>query len=204
MSLTSNKERFFELLDCNVGRPGLKKLLAWLETTDFFVAPASTRFHEAYEGGLLEHSLAVYDAFNEFFMPDMSTPEEKESAAICTLLHDLCKANFYVVELRNRKNERGAWEKVPFYTVQDQFAFGHGEKSVYLIERFMRLKPNEAIAIRWHMGGFDDAARGGSFALSNAYDEYPLAVAVHLSDMIATYGLREGLPHGFGRKEKME
>ena len=84
----------------------------------------------------------------------------------------------------------GEWEKRPYYTVDDAFPFGHGEKSVYLIERFMRLKPAEAIAIRWHMGGFDSAAQGGNYTISDAYDRYPLAVKLHLADMEATY-LRE-------------
>lgn len=76
---------------------------------------------------------------------------------------------------------------MPFYTVEDQFPYGHGEKSVYLIERFMRLKTEEAVAIRWHMGGFDDAVRGGSFVISAAFEKYPLALLLHLADMQATY-----------------
>ena len=114
-----------------------------------------------------------------------------ESFAICGLLHDLCKAQFYKVGSRNVKNEEtGQWEKVPFYQVEDSFPYGHGEKSVFLIERFMRLKTSEAMAIRWHMGGFDDSVRGGSFAMSNAFRMYPLAVKLHLADLESTY-LRE-------------
>ena len=101
------------------------------------------------------------------------------------------KAQFYKVATRNVKNdETGQWEKRPYYSVEDAFPYGHGEKSVYLIERFVRLKPAEAMAIRWHMGGFDEAVKGGSFAISAAYDRYPLAVKLHLSDLEATY-LRE-------------
>lgn len=74
----------------------------------------------------------------------------------------------------------------------DQLPYGHGEKSVYLIEHFMRLKTDEAIAIRWHMGGFDDAVRGGSYAISDAYNRYPLAVKLHASDLIATYLMEQG------------
>ena len=89
------------------------------------------------------------------------------------------------------KNEAtGQWEKVPSYSVEDMFPYGHGEKSVFLIERFMKLKVEEAVAIRWHMGGFDDAVRGGSFALSLAFEKYPLAVKMHLADLESTY-LRE-------------
>ena len=117
--------------------------------------------------------------------------DSEESFAICALLHDVCKSQFYKTSTRNVKNdETGQWEKRPFYTVDDAFPFGHGEKSVYLIERFMRLKPVEAMAIRWHMGGFDDAAKGGSFAISLAFDRYPLAVKLHMADLESTY-LRE-------------
>ena len=107
-------------------------------------------------------------------------------------IHDLCKANFYKKGTRNVKNEAtGQWEKVPSYSVEDMFPYGHGEKSVFLIERFMKLKVEEAVAIRWHMGGFDDAVRGGSFALSGAFEKYPLAVKLHIADLEATYLLEQ-------------
>ena len=114
--------------------------------------------------------------------------DSEETFAICALLHDLCKANYYKPGTRNVKNEAtGQWEKVPSYSVEDLFPYGHGEKSVFLIERFMKLRVEEAVAIRWHMGGFDDAARGGCFAISEAYDKYPLAVKLHIADLEATY-----------------
>ena len=154
---------FVEIYNKNITRPGADRLLNWLETTDFFTAPASTRFHGACECGLVMHSINVYNAMMQHFYTE---GENAESYAICGLLHDLCKANFYKVSTRNVKNDAtGQWEKVPFYQVADQLPYGHGEKSVYLIEHFMRLKTAEAIAIRWHMGGFDDAARGGCFAV---------------------------------------
>lgn len=172
-----------------IKRPGADKLLAWLEKTDFFEAPASTRFHGAYEGGLCEHSLNVYQRLRSLLDTVPGAPEvSDESCAICALLHDLCKANFYKLGTRNVKNETtGKWEKAPFYTVEDQFPYGHGEKSVFLIERFMKLRTEEAVSIRWHMGGFDDAARGGSFAISEAYDHYPLAMLLHMADMLASH-----------------
>lgn len=182
------KEEFLTLYRTHITRRGADKLLEWIESTDFFQAPASTRFHAAYAGGLLEHSLNVYHVFLEkHFDPDS---DSMESVALCTLLHDLCKAGFYDVEMRNRKNEQGVWEKVPVYVVNDRFPYGHGEKSVFLIERFLKLTTEEAVAIRWHMGGFDDAAKAGSFAIAHAYERYPLAVKLHLSDLEATY-LRE-------------
>ena len=154
------KEEFINIYNENIHRKGSAELLEWMQKTDFFTAPASTKFHCACEQGL-------------------------------ALLHDLCKAQFYKISTRNVKNdETGQWEKKPFYSVDDAFPYGHGEKSVYLIERFMRLKPAEAIAIRWHMGGFDESVKGGSFSLSLAFEKYPLAVKLHLADLESTY-LRE-------------
>lgn len=183
-------EEFVEIYTRDIHRAGSEKLLEWLKTTDFFRAPASTRFHGACEQGLVMHSLNVHRAMTRYFLEEGDNPE---SFAICALLHDLCKANFYKPGTRNVKNEAtGQWEKVPTFTVEDAFPYGHGEKSVFLIERFMKLKTSEAVAIRWHMGGFDDAARGGSFAVSQAYDQYPLAVKLHMADLAATYLMEKG------------
>ncbi len=187
---TSPKDKFIDAYNTAISRQGSKELLDWLIKTDFFTAPASSRYHSAYEGGLCEHSLNVYNAMIDTF----NGGKPDESFAICALLHDLCKAEFYKSSTRNVKNETtGAWEKVPYYTIDDRFPFGHGEKSVFLIERFMRLKVDEAIAIRWHMGGFDDAAKGGSMAINSAYEKYPLAVKLHIADVMATY-LMENTP----------
>lgn len=183
--LTQLKHNFLDIFGKNITRRGADKLLEWIEGTDFFTAPASTRFHAAYEGGLLEHSLNVYSVLTTKHY-DAAT-DDLESFTLVSLLHDLCKAGYYTVSYRNAKNDRGEWEKVPYYSVEDQFPYGHGEKSVYLIERFMRLKTEEAVAIRWHMGGFDESVRGGSFSLANAFEKYPLAVKLHLSDLEATY-----------------
>lgn len=183
------KEEFIKIFTANVHRSGSQELLNWLETTDFFTAPASTKYHCACLGGLVQHSVNVYYTLTErYFNNETDSPE---SFAICALLHDLCKAQFYKVSTRNVKNETtGAWEKQPFYAVEDLFPYGHGEKSVFLIERFMRLKPAEAMAIRWHMGGFDDSAKAGNFSISVAFEKYPLAVQLHLADLESTY-LRE-------------
>ena len=184
------REEFCDIWRREVSRPGADRLLEWLSSTDFFKAPASTRFHGACEEGLVMHSLNVYHALMDRFFEEGDNPE---SMAVCGLLHDLCKANYYKAGSRNVKNEAtGQWEKVPIFMVEDQFPYGHGEKSVYLIERFIRLKPAEAVAIRWHMGGFDDAARGGCRAISEAYDAYPQAVKLHLADLTATYLMEKG------------
>ena len=182
----TQREEFLSIFRQHVARPGADRLLDWLDhKTDFFTCPASTRFHGACEGGLCMHSLNVDHALHD---NSFKEGDSEESFAICALLHDLCKANYYKVSTRNVKTDAtGQWEKVPYYTVEDQFPYGHGEKSVFLIERFMRLKTEEAVAIRWHMGGFDDAARGGSFAISEAYDRYPLAIKLHIADLTATY-----------------
>lgn len=183
--IKENKENFLSILS-EVKREGIEPLTKWLETTDFFTAPASTRYHESFEGGLCSHSLNVFDNFrklNELYGKGLTF----ETAALCSLLHDLCKINFYKASTRNVKNDTtGQWEKVPFYAVEDAFPMGHGEKSVFLIERFVRLSPSEAVAVRWHMGGFDDAARG-SLALSGAFEKYPEAIILHLADLAATY-----------------
>lgn len=140
-------------------------MLAWIETTDFYYAPASTRFHGNHEGGLLEHSLNVYDAL---------------------------KANYYAVGTKNVKDEAtGQWHKEPFYKAEDQFPVGHGEKSVIILLRHMKLTDEEIYAIRWHMSGFDSAVKGGDFGCSKAYDSCPFAVLLHLADMEATYLMEE-------------
>lgn len=183
------KQKFIEYYQTNIHREGADRLLEWLQTTDFFTAPASTRYHCACPGGLVQHSVNVFEVMTEKHYDPAC--DSMESFALCALLHDVCKAQFYKISTRNVKNEQtGQWEKVPYYTIEDAFPYGHGEKSVFLIERFVRLKPAEATAIRWHMGGFDDAAKGGNFSISVAYDKYPIAVKLHLADLEATY-LRE-------------
>lgn len=180
------KEEFIKIYKENITREGSAKLLEWIETTDFFTAPASTRYHCACESGLVMHSVSVYNTMIEKHFDEEN--DNPESFAICALLHDLCKAQFYKISTRNVKNEEtGRWEKVPYYSIEDRFPFGHGEKSVFLIERFMRLKLDEAMAIRWHMGEFGDK---NSNTISQAYDAFPLAVKLHLADLESTY-LRE-------------
>ncbi|MEG1501359.1 MAG: HD domain-containing protein, partial [Clostridiales bacterium] len=142
------RDQFIEIFNKYIQRAGGKELLDWLDTTDFYDAPASSRFHCACPHGLVQHSLSVYHLLRDKHWQE---GDNEESFAICGLLHDLCKAQFYKISTRNVKNEQtGAWEKQPFYKVEDSFPYGHGEKSVFLIERFMRLKTGEAMAIRWH------------------------------------------------------
>lgn len=172
------KEHFINLFKENIHREGADALLAWMEKSDFFTAPASTKYHLAREGGLCEHSINVYSRF------DCDNPE---SRAICGLLHDVCKTNYYDVAYRNAKDDNGKWQKVPYYTVEDKLPYGHGEKSVYIISGFMKLTREEAMAIRWHMGGFDDSVKSGSYAMSEAFRQFPVALRLHIADMEATY-----------------
>jgi hypothetical protein len=183
------RDKFIEIFNLHIEREGSKRLLDWISESDFFTAPASAKYHCAKEGGLVEHSVKVYEVLREKYFENET--DKEESFAICALLHDVCKINFYKNSTRNVKNEKtGIWEKQPFYSVEDAFPYGHGEKSVFLIERFMKLKTAEAIAIRWHMGGFDDSAKGGSFSIGLAYEKFPLAVKLFISDMESAY-LRE-------------
>lgn len=182
----THKEEFISIYNKYINRAGSKELLDWMQKTDFFTAPASTKYHCACECGLVMHSVSVFNTLMEKHFDEEK--DNAESFAIAALLHDLCKAQFYKVSTRNVKNEQtGQWEKQPFYAVEDSFPYGHGEKSVFLIERFMRLKIEEAMAIRWHMGGFEDS---NGFTVSLAYEKYPLAVKIHLADLESTY-LRE-------------
>ena len=182
------KDKFLEIYRNNIVRSGSDRLLEWILKSDFFTAPASTKFHGAYEGGLVEHSVNVY---NRLLGEVMSVPDlefSDETIAISALLHDICKVNTYKIEYRNRKNpQTGQWEQYPSYSVEDTVPYGHGEKSVYIINSFMRLTRDEAMAINWHMGGFDDRARGGSFSISKAFEMHPLAVLLHVADLKATY-----------------
>lgn len=190
------KDSFMEIYRENIKRPGADRLLNWLESSDFFSAPASTRFHLARPGGLVEHSVHVYNRLRELYSneigrnaegPSFLSDEEEETIAICGLLHDICKANFYGVEMRNRKNEQGRWEQYPFYVVNDQLPYGHGEKSVYIISGFMKLTREEAMAIRWHMGFSDNEFKAGGYSVGNAFEKFPLALMTHMADLQATF-----------------
>ena len=179
------KEEFLKLLK-STNREGMDKLIEFIEKTDFFKAPASTRFHGDYEGGLLEHSMKVYEILKE--KVEKSTfPIEvaPESLIIIALLHDICKVNFYKVDYRNAKNEFGEWEKVPYYTIEDTIPYGHGEKSVMMIEEYIKLTPVERYSIRWHMGWSEPKENYN--AIGATYTKYPIALLTFEADLEATY-----------------
>ena len=193
----TNKERFIEIFRRDIKREGSEALLSYLmsDSCDFFRAPASTRYHGAYEGGLVEHSLNVYDNLCDYLdrkrVKDVYGFEySAESIAIAALLHDLCKTNFYVESTRNVK-ENGVWKSVPYYTIDDRLPYGHGEKSVYIASGYMRLTRDEAFAIRYHMGfsGPEDVN-----SVSAAFEMFPLAFALNVADSEAAYFV-EGKPN---------
>jgi len=184
------KNEFLELAKQNIKRDGIDKLLEYLQKTDFFTAPASTKFHSAFEGGLCEHSLNVYKRFIKNLEKEYGDKWQNfvslESATIIALFHDICKVDYYKQEMRNVKEE-GVWVQKPYYSVEDSLPYGHGEKSVYIINGFLRLTRDEAMAINWHMGGFDSRVRGGFYGLDQVFYGYPVALIFHVSDIEATY-----------------
>lgn len=179
------KEEFIALLK-QVNREGIEDLIHFIEKTDFFKAPASTRFHGDHEGGLVEHSLKVYEILKHKVENCIEKIEiAEESIILIALLHDLCKANFYKVDYRNAKNALGVWEKVPYYTVDDTIPYGHGEKSVMMITEYIKLTPEEKYAIRWHMGFTEPKELYATLGI--AYQKYPIALLTHEADLEATY-----------------
>lgn len=184
MNIDNNKTEFLRICGESIKRSGVLDLLGWLEKSDFYTAPASTRFHGSYEGGLLQHSLNVYKELKRLLVAFPEVEADDETVAIIALFHDLCKVNLYGVEKRNRKNEHGQWESYDAYTHNEKFKFGgHGAKSVYIVQTFMKLKPEEAVAIHCHMGAFDGDAR----SVGSAFEACPLAWLLHVADGAATY-----------------
>ena len=185
---SNNKQEFIKILRENVHRDGIAQLIDYLENkSDFFTAPASTLFHGSYEGGLCEHSLNVYHALKSYYEARKDVyglSFSEENMALTALLHDLCKIGCYKPGFRNVKDEAGKWQQVPTYTFEDPMPYGHGEKSAYMISGFLRLTREEAFAIRYHMGfsGTEDARNVGA-----AFEKYPLAFALSVADMEATY-----------------
>ena len=184
LSVEQARDAFREAMQGVAGREGVGQLIEWLETTDFFNAPASTRYHGAYEGGLVQHSVEVFDyliALDEAFRTDLPA----DSVTLCALLHDVCKVGFYKTEMRWRKNSRNQWEQYPTYKIDEDYPFGgHGSKSVYLIQHFVPLSPEEAAAINCHMGAYDQSTYSNP---SHTFEAYPLAWLLHVADEASTY-----------------
>jgi hypothetical protein len=191
--MNTNKQNITMILG-DVHREGMSELVEYLEGTDFFSAPASIKHHCAYIGGLAEHSMNVYHMLDilhdrlDIYLPS-------DSLIITSLLHDVCKANYYVQEPAWRKDDRGKWESYIRWGVNDQLPLGHGEKSLYLVSRFIPLSDSEASAIRWHMGawtpGMSDYAM--SMAYNAAVNKYPLVTLLETADNMASRLIEKGV-----------
>jgi hypothetical protein len=179
------KEEFIKIYKKNIKRAGADKLLEWLLSTDFFTAPASTRFHSNFEGGLVEHSVKMYKRLSKLVENEGLTIDS-ESIAVIALLHDICKVDTYKTDFRNVKKD-GEWVKEPYYTVEDTLPYGHGEKSVYMISAYMKLTRDEAMAINWHMGPYDARNAGSHYTLTAAFKLYPLALLTFVADIESSY-----------------
>ena len=177
----TNKEKFEQTMRKYVKRDGVEKLLEMLGATDFYDAPASTRFHDANPEGLVTHSLKVCQ---KMLSSIKGSDVDVESAVLCALCHDICKIGFYESYTKNVKVD-GKWTTELAYRVNDQLPLGHGEKSVILLQQIMPLSVDEMLAIRWHMGGFK--AQDEPYAVSSAFETCPLAVHLHIADLKATY-----------------
>lgn len=198
-TINQNNVKKFETILQSVQREGIDNLLAFIRKSDFYTAPASTRYHSCHEGGLLEHTLNVYDRLmnkcKDTLWQERATLK-KENIVIAALLHDICKTYFYGTELKNKKvyretgsksdsNGRYDWETVPSYTIEDKIPYGHGEKSVMMVEEFIKLEPMERYAIRWHMGFTEPKENWNTIGM--AIKKYPLVLALHEADLEATY-----------------
>ncbi len=198
-----NIERFESFLS-EIDRSGSDKLFEYIRGSDFYTAPASTRYHSCHSGGLLEHSLNVAECLlnklNNPVWSNILNDVGRESILVCALLHDICKANFYGVEMRNKKiysengkkidsNGRYDWESVPYYIMEDKMPLGHGEKSVMILDDFIKLKPVERYAIRWHMLFTEPKELYGTIGV--AIRKHPLCLALSQADLESTYLLEK-------------
>ena len=207
MDFEKNKERFLKELEV-VKRPGMDKLLEYINKYDMFTAPSSTRYHLSVPGGLLQHSLNVLDALRSILHDNGDgtysyiiagveiAKVTEENIVIMALLHDICKTNFYKQTLKHRKNREGQWEDYYGYEIDDRIPYGHGEKSVLMIETYIRLEPVERYAIRWHMG-FPEG--NDKYTFGSAVEMYPIIWALHTADMLAAHCMEgeEGNKQGF-------
>lgn len=183
----------WDSLFARIKRPGKEKLLRFLQKTDYFTAPASTKFHSSVPGGLMFHSVnmakALLEKKREYVnrggrYQEMFQKIPDESMIIIGLFHDLSKVEYYSVQMRNRKID-GEWQQVPFYMVDDQIPLGKAEKSVIMLSQFMRLTREEVYAIRWHRAFAEDKANYG--VLSEAMRMHPLIIATMEADIEAMY-----------------
>ena len=182
IKLLENKNNYIKLLK-STNRYKIEDVIDWLESTDFFEAPASTMYHENYTGGLCEHSLKVYDNMVKL-KQEFKFDIDDEQIIIMTLLHDVCKVNTYTKDKKNQKIGQN-WVTVDFWKRNDDYPIGHGQKSIILIQKTgFILTDLEILSIAAHMNGYD---KSDLFNASNIYDKNELTIWLHLADMIATY-----------------
>ncbi len=189
---SATMDEFIEIYRENITRPGAEAMLDYLTNkSDFFTSPASAKYHGAYEGGLCDHSVNVYHCLKDYLRRERveelyGLNYSDETIAIVSLLHDVCKIGCYKPFMRNVKGADGRWTQVPSFQFQDPMPYGHGEKSVYIINGYLRLTREEAFAVRYHMGFSGNEDKG---AVGNAFQMFPLAFALSVADMEATYFL---------------
>ncbi len=206
--ITANRERFVALCRQYIHREGLDGVLSYLDSTDFYTAPSSTLFHLNEDGGLCQHSLNVFDTAMKLHESvakpaiangesPFTAPLSEESIAIATLFHDVCKTKLYHKAQRWKKDENGRWQSYDGYEVKDEFPYGHGEKSCLILSWYMRLKSDELLAIRWHMGMFDMGENGSSqrYAFRAALEKTPLVCLVHAADFLSSNILEKTTAH---------
>lgn len=186
--LEEQKEMILDLLR-STERDGIDKLADYLsDSTDFFTAPASTRFHNNFSGGLAQHCLNVYENFKSL-LEIKGVEMSEDSIIICALLHDLCKCNTYVVETRNRKNEQGKWEKYNIWATNKDvdIPLPHSSRSIAIIRKFIKLSIKEELTIFYHMGPYGGEDYEYRNMLKAANEKYPQTVLFYVADTIASY-----------------
>lgn len=172
-------------------RPGIDRVIEFLETSDYFTAPASTKYHSCYEGGLAIHSFHVYRLLkHKNKAHKLEIPEDV--MIICGLLHDICKVNFYKKGVRNVK-ENGAWVQKEVWEIEDKEPLGHGEKSVMILQRWISLDQFEMYAIRWHMGLPEEYEARQAY--NRAVELMPEIVMLHTADVEATHIVERRITH---------
>lgn len=190
--LNKNYRLYKKYLKAYIKRDGIDNFIKWLDTTDAYNAPASTKYHLSEPGGLIQHSLNVFNRLirlinNEY--PE-NCPYSKETITLVSLLHDVSKINFYEVYNRNVKNSSGQWEQVPTYSVREEdnrLVFGiHEENSVYILNQFFKLSYEETLAIRWHGGCGTSNDPSSQGKMMEAYKVSTLSLLLHIADMQAT------------------
>lgn len=208
IDIENNKEKFVRIVTEKIIRNDTSALITWLNfRSDFFEAPASSRHHLAEPGGLCQHSLNVYERLRKLLIDEYGSmkncPYTEESIAIVALFHDLCKANMYKPSYRNQKtydSEKVAaaenwqvkhdvggdfiWEAVQAYEIDGEFIYGHGEKSVFILQHFITISQDEAVAIRYHMSSWQE---GEARAAGDTFRRNPLAFFLHVADETATF-----------------